>query len=99
LCYFENQDQKKELGQIYLDQAAIRVCTENLRCIFEILKPATDTDKQYIFDVVTKLRVFHLGAQTQKDMNEWMKILSKYTILHNDNEPILQVKGMNDICA
>lgn len=44
--------------------------------------------------MVTKQRVYQLAAKSHTDMTEWMKMLSLHTILHAENELIVQAEEM-----
>jgi hypothetical protein len=81
LFYFKSAEQPKPIAFIPLDQAVVRVCSEN-------------NGKDYCFEIVTKHRVYQLVAKSHTDMTDWMKILSVHTILHAENELINQAEEM-----
>eukprot|EP01118_Nematostelium_gracile_P000108 TRINITY_DN10099_c0_g1_i1.p1 TRINITY_DN10099_c0_g1~~TRINITY_DN10099_c0_g1_i1.p1 ORF type:complete len:159 (-),score=23.57 TRINITY_DN10099_c0_g1_i1:4-426(-) len=79
--YYKSAEQEKSIGEIPLDNAVVRISTEN-------------NGKEYCFEVVTKQRVYQLVAKTHTDMIEWMRALSIQTILHAENELINQAEEM-----
>jgi len=81
LFYFKSPEQEKAIAFIPLDNAVVRISTEN-------------NGKEFCFEVVTKHRVYQLVAKSHTDMVEWMKSLSIQTILHAENELINQAEEM-----
>jgi len=81
LKYFKSPDQLKEINFIPLDQAVVRIAADNM-------------GKENCFELVTKHRVYQLVAKSPNDMEDWIRILSLYTILHSENELINQAEEM-----
>jgi len=81
LKYFKSQDQTKAIDFIHLDQVVVRISDSMI-------------GKDNCFELVTKHRVYHLVAKSRTDMEEWMRILSLYTILHSENELINNAEDM-----
>jgi len=81
LFYFKSPDQEKAIAFIPLDNAVVRISTEN-------------NGKEFCFEIITKHRIYQLVAKSHTDMVEWMKALSVQTILHAENELISQAEEM-----
>jgi len=77
LKYFKSPDKSKAINYIPLDQAVVRAATKNV-------------GKDNCFELITKQRVYHLVAKSRTEMEDWIKTLSVFTILHAENELINQ---------
>lgn len=52
-------------------------------------------DRESVFDIVTRERVFKLAAPTRNELNEWIKTLEPSTTMQLENKVILDAE--NDI--
>jgi len=58
------------------------------------LKPCyDDVDRESVFDIVTKERVFKLAAPSRHDLNEWIKALEPSTTMQLENKVILDAES------
>jgi len=81
LKYFKSPDQPKAINYIPLDQAVVRVATGKV-------------GKDNCFELITKQRIYHLVAKSRTEMDDWIKTLSVFTILHSENELINQAEDV-----
>lgn len=51
-------------------------------------------DRESVFDIVTKERVFKLAAPTRHDLNEWIRALEPSTTLQRENSEILEAENI-----
>lgn len=49
-------------------------------------------DRESVFDIVTKERVYKLAAPTRHDLNEWIKTLEPSTTMQAENKVILEAE-------